>query len=333
MPIKLNRWIEPAPNLVRETPPLTADLPTFAPGSVPEHHIIEPGLPIPASRGDGRVEVLGQMAYQIRETGSPAVPRGVPATLVGTLAGGNHVYLLGGTPDWGVDTAYFFMLKQEPDGWTATPICHGAWRSWAWPGTLQQAGPDPVAVCGSNDGSGSVLTLAAYRGNREVLRVAGLEEGYYQILPDANGGPPTIVVYGALSWLHHKLDPSVLERFTFTWQGDAYGLAKRERMADWVYHAARFKQFVATGDLERAAKEMVESPPGGLTAYLQKNAPDLMTGAGWVWTTSGYPTPPRGSQAYFHQANVETGPWFRFDVGPDGRILAVSQVAEPPKQP
>ncbi|HYF91603.1 MAG TPA: hypothetical protein VD969_05120 [Symbiobacteriaceae bacterium] len=322
MPIKLNRWIAQAPNLIGPPVPLTTDLPTYAPEPDLSEGRSGPGLPRPADRGDGRVEVLGQLAYHIRETGAPTVPEGVPATLVGALEGGNYVYLLGGMPDWGVDTAYFYILKEEPQGWSATPICQGAWRTWAWPGTLKQT-VNPVVVCATVEGSGAVLTLAAYKGDREVLRIFGLQESGFQVIPDPAGAPPVILAYGAFRWLDHKIMPFVRERFTFVWDGDAYALAKHERMADWVYHVARFKELLSIGDLERASLHMA-APPEDLHAYLQANAPDLIAGSDWRWTLDDDPARTAGVP-HFRQQGVEGGPTFIIETGPNGLITAVRQ--------
>jgi hypothetical protein len=322
MPIKLNRWIALAPNLVGRPVPLTTDLPTYAPEPRRGEGRSGPGLPRPDGRGDGRVEVLGQLAYHIRETGSPVVPAGVPATLVTTLEGGTYVYLLGGLPDWGVDTPYVYMLKEEPDGWAATPICQGAWRTWLWPGTLEQTS-NPVVVCATTDGSGAVLTLAAYKGDREVLRLFGLQESEFAVLPDPAGGPPTIQAYGAYRWLDHKVMPYVRERFTYAWDGDAYAQVLHERMADWVYHVARFKDLLSIGDLERAKQHMAASP-ADLSAYLQETAPDLMEGADWRWTMDTDPARTAGVP-HFRQLGVDGGPTFLFETGANGLITAIRQ--------
>lgn len=325
-PIRITDWIEGTSNLFVE-PPLTSDLPTFPalgdrPWSYPG-----PGLPGPEYRGKADAQdVLTRIATSIDQTGKPDVPPGLPAAFAGRLEGDNYVYHLSGYPPQGDVGPLVYMLKKQPDGWTATPICKQAW-AWMWPGTLQQAHA-PVVICAYIEGSGANLTLSAYKEGREVLNFSGLADSYVEVIPDPAGGVPTIVALGGYHWLDHKADATVLERYTFTWQNDAYALTKLERQADWVYHIARLIESLAKNQPELAAADFAPTPPaGGVVAYLVANAPDLAKLAAGRWSTDGRRT---STRAYLRPAGAEAGPWFAFDLDEQGRIKAVSQQMEPP---
>jgi hypothetical protein len=331
--VRMTDWIEPAPNLFEDVP-LTDDLPTFAPGGDPAFIYPGPGLPLPQSKLQVRVDeqdVLARIAASIDQTGRPDVLPDLPAAFAGKLEGEHYVYRLGGIPRDGVYGPLVYMLSKGPDGWAATPICMRAW-AWVWPGTQQQA-KDPVVVCAYIEGSGAHLTLAAYKGDREVLHVQGLQDAYVEVIPAVDGGVPTIVTYGSHHWLDHKAEPGVFERYTYTWQNGAYALTGHERRADWVYHLARLIGFLAKGEPEKAAADFRAPPPGGVEALVGRNAPDLPRLAWGRWTTGGkFPQlPAGGSRAYLRPADSQNGPWFYFDFDEHGRIQVIGEQSDAPQ--
>jgi len=331
--VRLMGWAEPAPNLLVDTP-LTDDVATFAPIANPSWSYPGPGLTMPQPKLQSPVDeqrVLSSIVASIDRTGRPDVPPDVPAALAGVLEGGHYVYKLGGIPKDGADGPLVYMLTRQQDGWEARPICRRAW-AWVWPGTVRQT-KDPVVVCAYIEGSGANLHLAAYKGDKEVLRVDGLKEGFVEVIAAPDGGMPTIITYGSNHWLNHKADPTVFERYVFTGHNGTYSLSSHERQADWVYHLARLIGFLAKGVPEQALAEFATPPPDGVESYVDRNAPDLprmtsvpLTSAG-KYSAFGAPS----QRAYLRPANDELGPWFVFDFDAEGRIRAVAQQKDPPE--
>lgn len=304
--------------------PLTADVPTFPrdPNSRMPWFTVRTGGP------RGSVSTLEALAAQIDQTGNPEPSDSKSAIYVGKLEGDRYIYDLGGQPrpDTPVpDHAGAWELYKAAGGWTATPICQGAPSGWVWPGTKQMQ-QNPVVICGGNEGSGSVLTVVVYQGDRSVFYIGGVGEGGLKVAEPKNGNPPDLIITGKSQWMDHKLDPWVTERYTFTWKNGGYTLVSMERMADSYYRLNRFLALVAAGDLARAAAEMSPAPAGGLQSYLKEHAPDLPTAtAGGKWTTDGYF---KGETlgGYIHRKGTDA-PWFHFVFTSDGFIASVAEEA------
>jgi hypothetical protein len=292
--------------------PFSADRPTF-PASEPLGEPLRP-LQIPNIRGND--QTLVELAEHLRQTGKPEVPQGVQAALVGVLPGERYIYHLGGYPQHGVYEIYQF--RREGDGWVTSPICMDTpWPVWPGPDRV-----GPIFLCGLQEGSGAVLSLAAYRDDEEVLRITGVEDGWFALAEDPAGGPPAITVSEGTWWLDHKLEPRVVQRYTFAWQNGEYVLARHERRDDWVYHLARFLTLIGEGNYDKAAGEFAAPPAGGVKAYLEQHAPHLIGRNEKGWTTAGHTQPP--DDVYLTDAKAG-GPRFHFRFDAEQRLSGVEE--------
>jgi len=155
---------------------------------------------------------------------------------------------------------------------------------WIWPGSTTRG----VIICAMNEGSGGILTLTAYEGQREILHFWGLRNGGLEVLDAPAGGPPEIVAWGGQPWLEPKVEPKVTARFTFTYRDGSYILARQEWQEDWTYHVSRLVALLAQGEPERAASEFAGPLPGGVAAYIRSHVGNLPGRAGGRWTTRGH---------------------------------------------
>lgn len=265
--------------------------------------------------------VLSQLAANLEQTGSPVVPKGVAAVLVGEQEGDRYVYNLGPAPDRPPhESNRVYMLSRAEGSWTATRICRFA-SDW-----LTHASKS--VVCAASHGSGSMLVAAVYNAGREVFRMEGILNGYLQV-GNASKHQPSLTVTYIRQWMWHKHDPYLVERLKLEWDGRTYRLTERGRMASgWSYHLARFLAFVEAGRWDRAAEHMAVPPPDDVQAYLARRAPGLTDHSEQQWTSFGY-FPPEYPRAYVTRAGAN-GPWYWFEFSQDGRVRNVGRVQSPP---
>lgn len=316
---------------------LMSNQPTYRMGEPPDH--FWPDLEARNGPEHAKADVgetLKTLADRLQAGEQPDTLTGPAAFFVATLAGETHVFNLG-TPENHVPEMdqRLYTLRREGQGWVATRICE---HRGTWVAVHRLKSGEPVLFCGRTTGNGRPHRyVAVYRGSAEILRLDRLQadRGGFEILPGEPDGPPPVRVIHYNDWFGNgRMSDWILERVTLTWDGSQYVASKREWLDNWAYHFTRFDALLEGENPELAASELAFSPEGGLSAYLEAQAPGLQeVKTQWAWPRwdSG------DKRLYVCAINLGGGdcgkaPWYWFEFTPEGLIAAVGRQSEPPKQ-